>query len=408
MNAIAEPNPLLEETPVTLIEQPKPAGALVTIRAASIAQVAQHETALRELAERYRDVVFDVTTSKGLKEAKAALHDLREHGRYAVQRARAKAKTDLNDSKRAVEAEAERLIAFVSSIEISIDTQVSAREQELERIETERVQKHRDNIETIRGYFQTAKTLPVERIAKAVEFVGNLHEAFNPADWEEFQGQALLAIKQTLESLRVLHADTVATAERDAHTAELRRQLAEANEKIAKLQAAEQQKRMDAAPVEEPAGDGSQTPNGGDASAAVPAPPKRAATAPIAQQQTQQLVRDLGVPTPAAPTLETTLDDMVQASKRQYFGRVDFADIEPPPPRFDNRDATMVEGELCITTSVVSARLGVIVTAEFLHDKLAIRHHAITKGRTGFYWRVSDWALICGALSNYFSDLGEG
>jgi len=65
-----------------------PAVASVTpsIKETVLAQFKDAEVSILALAEKYRAVAFDVTTTKGMNEAKAARLELREKGRFAVQR----------------------------------------------------------------------------------------------------------------------------------------------------------------------------------------------------------------------------------------------------------------------------------------------------------------------------------
>ena len=102
-----------------------------TIAEAAVAMFAPHEAAARTLAERYRGVVWDVAEPRGMREAKAARLELREQGRFAIQRMRDRAKDQLNDAKRTVEAEATRLIAIVEPIEQAVHQQITAHEERL-------------------------------------------------------------------------------------------------------------------------------------------------------------------------------------------------------------------------------------------------------------------------------------
>jgi hypothetical protein len=70
----------------TIIESNTLVPAPLSMTQAALAPLTQIETGLRALAERYRAVAFDLTTPKGMADAKAARHDLRENGRYAGQR----------------------------------------------------------------------------------------------------------------------------------------------------------------------------------------------------------------------------------------------------------------------------------------------------------------------------------
>jgi hypothetical protein len=112
------------------VDLARPQTAIVTVTSAALAPLQAIERGLRALAERYRDVAFDLTTPKGLSAAKAARHDLRENGRYLVQRAVQKCKDEANAAKKAVDAEAVRLVSLVGPVETEIDRAITDREME--------------------------------------------------------------------------------------------------------------------------------------------------------------------------------------------------------------------------------------------------------------------------------------
>ena len=181
--------------------------ATVTVKQAALAKFTQTEKDLRTLAERYRDVAFDCSTPKGLREAKAARHDLRENGRFAVQRVRDATKEALNSAKKDVEKEADRLIAIVKPIEDGADKQITAREEEIEREaekEAARKKAHTDTIATIVAYGDQGRGKDSATLAKGIAFVEALD--VSEARFEEFAPAAAEALKRTLERLRELHA----------------------------------------------------------------------------------------------------------------------------------------------------------------------------------------------------------
>lgn len=184
--------------------------AVIDLAAHAVEPLQALEAPMRALVERHRAVAYDLKTSKGLNEAKLARAELREQGRYAVQRACAKFKADANEAKRQVEALSERLIAIVSPTEEAIDKQIKAREAEIERekaekarIEAERVAKHAEGIAAIRGIAQRCQGLPSERIAKAIEVLEDMSFGLS---WQDFAVGAANAQCETLEEVRKLHA----------------------------------------------------------------------------------------------------------------------------------------------------------------------------------------------------------
>jgi hypothetical protein len=197
--------------------------AVATIKGVALAKVRACEPTLLALAERYRDVVYDVTTVKGLGEAKAARHDLRENGRYAVQRAEQAVKDEANAVKKEIAPEAERLIALVKPTEDALDKLIVAREAQLEaekeakrQAEAERMQKHRDAIAKIRAFVDHAKGLPASRIELGIDKLKGM--IFGPA-CEEFQAEYEDALGETITTLRRMHTETLASEQEQARLA---------------------------------------------------------------------------------------------------------------------------------------------------------------------------------------------
>lgn len=231
-----------------LIERPaagaeRAQAAPLTIKATILAQYAAIEPDILALADRYRDVAYAVTTPKGLAEAKAARHELRERGRFMLNRALEAKKRDLNDGKALLTAETERLVAVIRPVEDAIDAQVTAEESrqaeakaerervaaEEARVAAERRTKFEGEIAKIRDCAVRAKGLPSERIAKGITAVDAI--AIDEETWAEFAPAASIAQAETLVAMRELLAEAQAAekaaAEAKAQREELERQAAE-------------------------------------------------------------------------------------------------------------------------------------------------------------------------------------
>ena len=97
-------------------------------------EITSIEAGLADLEAKYRDVVYDVTTTKGMeaaREARAAIRD----PRYKLERVRAATSRELTTIQRAVNAEAKRITGRIETIEWPIHEQIKAEE---DRIESER------------------------------------------------------------------------------------------------------------------------------------------------------------------------------------------------------------------------------------------------------------------------------
>lgn len=203
------------------IVQPE-AGAVATrpttIAEAALALFSPHEATMLALAAKYRNVAFDLSTPKGLKAAKDARLELREQGRFAIQRLRDKTKDQLNDCKKVVESEAKRLIALVEPVENAVHQQITAHEEKLaaekaerDRIEAERKQKHLDAIAVIASYVDKAQGLPVERVEAGIAYVQSIDVSAEV--FEEFAERAAEQKQVTIERLQKMVAELKAEAE---------------------------------------------------------------------------------------------------------------------------------------------------------------------------------------------------
>jgi hypothetical protein len=227
--------------PTAMVEQ-KPAEP-ATLKGIVLASFGAIKAHCSTLAERYRGVAFDLKTPKGLTEARAARHELREDGRYAVQRLQKALKDEANDLKRTIDGEAESAIKVIRAVEDALHSSIEAREAEIEaekerarQAEAARVQNHQNGIAVIRGYLELARQpdMTAARIANGIAMLERIE--INDA-WEEFAVPAANALCETLESMRKLHAET---KQREQEAARIEAQRLE-NERIA-AELAEQQR----------------------------------------------------------------------------------------------------------------------------------------------------------------------
>ncbi|QOF76105.1 hypothetical protein [Variovorax sp. 38R] len=193
-------------TPNAVAAQPQ------TIAQAALALFSPLETEVKTLAERYRDVAFDMSTPKGFKAAKDARLELRESGRFALQRLRDRTKEQLNDCKKVVDGEAARLIEIVKPIETAVDEQITVHENKLaaekaerDRKEAERAQRHLDAIAKIEGYAAKAEGLPIERIEAGLTYVREID--VSAAVFEDFAVRAAAQKDVTIRALEKMIAD---------------------------------------------------------------------------------------------------------------------------------------------------------------------------------------------------------
>jgi len=223
-------------TPTTAVAQQQAtniAAKPMSIKDTVLAQFKDTEAGLTAMAEKYRDVVYSVADSKGMADAKAARADLRDNGRRMLTRTEASVKADVNELKKVMGDEVERLIAIVKPVEDAIDAQIKAEEKrkadekaERDREEAERVGAHRANIEQLKAYVEQAEGQPVEVIENAIATLGAM--TFGE-EWEEFAKEAEAACLATVQRLLAM----VESEKTRIENARLQKELEEARAKLA-------------------------------------------------------------------------------------------------------------------------------------------------------------------------------
>lgn len=380
-----------------VIAEPTPATVPATIKATVLAQFTATEGALRTLAAKYRDVAFDCATPKGLAAAKEARLDLRENGRYLVERAEKRIKTEVNDLKKTMADEVDRLVSIVRPAEDAIHAQIVAREEQLAaeraeaerqaaeaaRLDAERKQRHDDGIATLEGYVVKARGKTAAQMASGISFVEKI--VIDPAHWQEYTERAAMTLADTLAALRVMHA-TAVQAEHDAA------ELAALRAEKAARDAQERREREQAAAVAAAAEAEAQRARDGDAARALLA---AAAAPPVDTYLPASTVTEPLVPSfPCVATPEgdrgpaPVLSDkaVADASARAFVDRIASTAAEPLEPSADA--PTMVLGD-------INARLGFIVTADFIFGLGFKRQVRIGRG---VHFLLSDWPAIKAAM----------
>lgn len=220
----------------------------LSIKDTVLAQFKEAEGVVLSLAERYRNVAYDVKTPKGMKDAIAARADLRDNGRLFLTRAETRIKGEVNELKRVMADEVERLVGIVRPVEEAIDQQIKAEEQrkaaekaERERIEAERVAKHRANIDKLKSYVERAKGQPIEAIQKAIDVLAAFPIG---AEYEEFEAEAQAARNSTVDALRAMVAAEQDRIAKEAEAARVAAELAAAKAELEALRKQAEQRQQ--------------------------------------------------------------------------------------------------------------------------------------------------------------------
>lgn len=387
---------------------------LATLKETVLASFQPIKADMRVLADRYKDVALDLSTPKGLSAGKAIRLELREAGRYAVQRLQKRLKDEANDLKRVVDAEAAECIAIVSPVEDHVHAQIEAREAaiaEAKEREEARKKAHTDNIALIAGWAQRAHGQPVDKLAGAIAFVEGMD--VSEQAFEEFAPAAEKAKADTLDKLRALHAQAVEAerirAENEARqrtiaalstiSAHVAGGIGEGSERLARrleamkallpAEAAEEvtaayltgHAHLDAMLEQAKSHEALQRELAAiraaeEAAKPAPAPEPLPAVNPVlASTIDGDLDSNFAIPT--EPAVDTGGTGISQAD---------------PAPAAPVDVATLKLGTVC-------ERLGFTLTSAFIADTLGIAHSATDKAAK--LYRESDFPLICTALRSH-------
>ena len=254
----------------------------------TIAEYKATDSALAELRHKYETVVFDVTTGKGMEQAKKARAELRDH-RVSLEKERVRIKAPALEQCRLIDSEAKRITAELEALEAPIDEQIKAEEDRKARKKAAEEQAERERIAAITARFDAVKALPLRAVdatadvilaviaeAEATDTSGlsddfvaamkhevrlavaSLRAALDKRHAADAEAERIKAERAELEALRAQQAallaeqDRLAAAEREREAAEARRleDLARAEREVIEKAAREareaEQARIDA------------------------------------------------------------------------------------------------------------------------------------------------------------------
>jgi len=177
------------------------------------------EAALTELREKHGKTVFDLTTTAGLKEAKAARAEIRGY-RTGLETKRKAVKAPVLQRAKDIDAEAVRITAELSALENPIDAQIKKREAEIAKekqdaidAEAKRVSALQERLTELRGAVAAVNSMGSPRSERVQEFINDITAIPVDETFEEFLDQATIAKAETLLTLNNL---LTAAGEREA------------------------------------------------------------------------------------------------------------------------------------------------------------------------------------------------
>jgi colicin import membrane protein len=170
----------------------------------TIAEYSPTAAALSDLRTMYADVVYDVTTGKGMDQAKKARATLRDL-RVSLEKTRVEIKAPALERCRQIDSEAKRITAELSALEDPIDEQIKSEEQRKERERAAREEAERQRIAENHRRFEEIRTRPALAAGATVEQIDALlvdAEAVDPATFAEDMRDAASYERQAAAVLR--------------------------------------------------------------------------------------------------------------------------------------------------------------------------------------------------------------
>jgi colicin import membrane protein len=208
------------------------------------------EAGLEALRTKYADLAFDLRSTKGNAEARAARKELVSL-RTSLEAKRKELKAPLLARGELIDSEAKRITAEVIALEKPIDDQIKADEARRETERLAREQAERARVARIQASIRAIAEAPLRAVGKSsadIEQEIDALEAFEvDASYDEFRPGAQAAKDAALAQLRTTYgaarAHEEGVARLQAERAELARQQAEAI-RVAHEQAAAEQERL--------------------------------------------------------------------------------------------------------------------------------------------------------------------
>jgi colicin import membrane protein len=197
---------------------------------------------LAALREQYGNVVYDVTTTAGMADAKAARVAIREP-RYEIERIRKAAKAPILALGKKLDTEAARITSELEKLERPIDSAIKAEEDRKEAEKQAKIEAEQKRVSDIQARVENMRTLALSLAAcdspAISRGIAHAEKWVIDASFEEFQQAAQDAKDAALNRLGQMHAAALAHEAEQARIKEERAELERLRAAEAARQAAE-------------------------------------------------------------------------------------------------------------------------------------------------------------------------
>ncbi len=203
-----------------------------------IQEYSQTEAAITVLRKQYIGATYDVATTEGMEEARAARNEVRGY-RTALETKRQEIKAPALEQCRLIDSEAKRITRELRKIENPIADQIEAQKAEFERERQEKIDAEAKRVEDIQGRIKSLRDV-VQRVTymgnptpMAVSIIIDDVEAIAIDDsFAEFIESAAQAKEESLAKLLEIHGAAVQREEEEKKLAAEREAQKEAQDKL--------------------------------------------------------------------------------------------------------------------------------------------------------------------------------
>lgn len=185
-----------------------------------IAEYSKTAAALADLTEIYKGVVYQVTTTEGMKDAKAGRAELRTY-RTDLEKMRVSIKAPALERCRLIDAEAKEITAKLSALEDPIDAQIKAEENKEKEAAIAKAIAERQAIEAAeaKAKFERDEAERIEREAEQAKMAAQraeIAEAQRKMDEQAKASRDAIEAAERASRLKIEEEQRQARAEREA------------------------------------------------------------------------------------------------------------------------------------------------------------------------------------------------
>jgi len=194
-----------------------------------IMEYSKTQAVLGDLRQRYEGLVFEVTTAKGMIDARKARAEIREW-RIGLEKERVRIKAPALERARLIDSEAKRITAELVKLEQPIDEQIKGEEEKKEKERLTKEEAEKTRVETLRDRIQAISEIPFRERGRTSAEVTIVLESTRaiPIDerFQEFQQEAQAVKDGVIGELEKLFAETLAMEQEKARIIAEREELA--------------------------------------------------------------------------------------------------------------------------------------------------------------------------------------